>query len=68
MISERAKAVEAAATLAMSRLAKAMQADGIDVINLVLANQIFKHLNTLPKQRLRRLKLIKPAFIRQQVG
>ena len=41
MISERAQAVEAAATLAMSRLAKAMQADGIDVINLGVGESDF---------------------------
>ena len=42
MISERAQAVEAAATLAMSRLAKAMQADGIDVINLGVGESDFQ--------------------------
>ena len=42
MISERAQAVEAAATLAMSRLAKEMQAQGIDVINLGVGESDFQ--------------------------
>lgn len=42
MISERAKKVEAAATLAMSKLAKDMQAKGIDVINLGVGESNFQ--------------------------
>ncbi|CAM3126692.1 pyridoxal phosphate-dependent aminotransferase [Leuconostoc rapi] len=42
MISERAKTVEAAATLAMSKLAKDMQANGIDVINLGVGESNFQ--------------------------
>lgn len=42
MISERAQAVQPAATLAMSRLAKEMQADGIDVINLGVGESDFQ--------------------------
>ena len=42
MISERAQSVEAAATLAMSRLAKEMQAQGIDVINLGVGESDFQ--------------------------
>ncbi|AFS40597.1 pyridoxal phosphate-dependent aminotransferase [Leuconostoc gelidum] len=42
MISEKAKAVQPAATLAMSKLAKDMQAEGIDVINLGVGESDFQ--------------------------
>ncbi|CBL91816.1 aminotransferase [Leuconostoc gasicomitatum] len=42
MVSEKAKAVQPAATLAMSKLAKDMQAEGIDVINLGVGESDFQ--------------------------
>ncbi|WP_294976099.1 pyridoxal phosphate-dependent aminotransferase [uncultured Leuconostoc sp.] len=42
MISEKAQAVQPAATLAMSKLAKDMQAEGIDVINLGVGESDFQ--------------------------
>lgn len=42
MISKRARAVNPAATLAMSRLAKEMQAEGVDVINLGVGESDFQ--------------------------
>ncbi|MBZ5963083.1 pyridoxal phosphate-dependent aminotransferase [Leuconostoc gasicomitatum] len=42
MVSEKARAVQPAATLAMSKLAKDMQAEGIDVINLGVGESDFQ--------------------------
>ncbi|MGO3317712.1 MAG: pyridoxal phosphate-dependent aminotransferase [Leuconostoc carnosum] len=42
MISKRAQAISPAATLAMSKLAKDMQTDGIDVINLGVGESDFQ--------------------------
>ena len=42
MISKRIQAVQPAATLAMSRMAKDMQAQGIDVINLGVGESDFQ--------------------------
>ena len=51
MISKRIQAVQPAATLAMSRMAKDMQAQGIDVINLGVGESDFQTPDNITQDR-----------------
>lgn len=62
MISKKAAQVQPAATLAMSGLAKDMQADGIDVINLGVGESDFQTPKHIAEAAISAIKLNKTSF------
>lgn len=62
-LSKRVLNMDESVTLAASARAKALKAEGRDILSLTLGNQILKPLKTFKKQLFIPSKMGKPAFI-----
>lgn len=67
-LSKRVLEMKESVTLAAGARAKALKAQGRDVLNLTLGEPDFLHLSTFKTRRLNLFKMVRLAFIQMLLG